>query len=162
MFCLRRLPASSIRYPPSCGFLYELGVHFPRWCFCPRNLSSACSSLTRRKPGASWETIPHSLQPATALRTRPDEPGTSADTLPFPAAPLVLTSSGNSAVCQPITGPGLGAAAAAATTVSYKSCAGLREEPSTPLWIPAGEAFCVNCGISLNCLMKEQLEPTGF
>lgn len=138
-----RLPTSSLCDSPSCGFLYELRIHFPRWGFCPRNLSSACSSFTCRKPGASWEAIPHSLQPAAALWTRPNEPGTSTDIIFFSAAPRILTSSGNSTVCKPVTSPGSGPAAAA--TIPYKSCAGLREEPSTSLWVPAGELWAEMC-----------------
>lgn len=136
-FIFSRISSSSLCCPPSCGFLHEHWVHLPGWCFCPRNLPPAHSSLACRKPGARWETVPHSLQPATALWTRANDPGTSANTTSFPATPLIFTSSGNSTVRKPVTGPSSGPAAAA--TVPHESCTGPGEEPTTPLRIPAGK-----------------------
>lgn len=134
-FC--RVSTSNLCCPSSCGFLHEHRIYLPRWCFCPRNLPPAHGSLACRKPGARWETVPHSLQPAAALRTGAYDPGTSADTTSFPAAPLIFTSSGNSTICKPVTGPSSGPATA--TTVPNKSCAGPGEESATPLWVPAGK-----------------------
>lgn len=135
LFC--RVPTSDLCCPSPCGFLHEYGVHLPRRRFCPRNLPPAHDSLACRKPGARWETVPHSLQPAAALWAGADDPGSSANTTSLPATPLISTSSGNSTVSRPVTGPSAGPAAAA--TVPNKSCAGPGEEPATPLWVPAGK-----------------------
>lgn len=131
-----RVPAPSVCDPPSCGIFYGLRLHLPSWCFCPRNLSSAYS----RKPGASWETVPHSLQPATALWTRANEPGTSTATATFPAAPYIFTSSANSTVYKPVAG----SSSSSATAVPHEGRAGSGEKPSSPLWVPAGRLRCVD------------------
>lgn len=116
------------------------GLRLPSsWCFCPRNLPSACSSLSslgNQVQAGKQSHIPYSQQ-------RPSGPGPVTQgpqqPQPRPSSPSTSPRSASSTDCKPAAGSSSSSAAAVPT----KAVPALGEKSSSPLWIPAGEVTVV-------------------